>query len=396
MTKESHCLKILKNIYGGKESGKVWFEHLKTVLTTTMKYTQSKFDECIFFKDLTIFFIYTDDGIFVDPDPKTVSRRIHELSTVFEIENQGNLHEYLGIKIVQAKEGLMTMSQPHLINSILKDLNLVDESMAPRKGVKLKNLPSLTSRQIGPDTDGAPLDAPWHYRSIIGKLNFLEKSTRPDISFVVHQLARFVTNPKQSHGHAIKHLARYLLGTRDKGIVFNPNPPLSLTCHVNADFAGNWNHKEAPNNADTARSRSGFIVFFAGAPLFWQSKLQTVISLSTAESELIALSEASRFVKSMMYLIDELNDQGIEASSLPEVYCNIFEDNAAALEISKVPKVRPRTRHINVLYHHFRAEVQNNRVKIHPIKTDENLADVLTKQQAASLFMRHRKEILGW
>ena len=108
----------------------------------------------------------------------------------------------------------------------------------------------------------------------------------------------------------------------------------------------------------------------AGAPLFWQSKLQTVISLSTAKSELIALSEASRFVKSMMYLLDELNDQGIEASSLPEVYCNIFEDNAAALEISKVPKVRPRTRHINVLYHHFRAEVQNNRVKIHPIKTD--------------------------
>ena len=98
MTKESHCLKILKNIYGGKESGKVWFEHLKTVLTTTMKYTQSKFDKCIFFKDHTIFFIYTDDGIFVDPNPKTVSQRIHELSTVFEIENQGNLHEYLGIK----------------------------------------------------------------------------------------------------------------------------------------------------------------------------------------------------------------------------------------------------------------------------------------------------------
>ena len=188
MTKESHCLKILK--YGKKkESGKLWFEHLKTVLTITMKYTQSKFDECIFFKGNTLFFIYTDDVIFVDTDHNTVSQRIHELSTVFEIENQGNLHKYLGIKIVQSKEGMMTMSQPHLINSILNDLNLIDESMVPRKGVKLKNLPSLTSRQIGPDTDSNPLDVSWHYQSVIGKLNFLEKSTHPDTLFVVHQLA---------------------------------------------------------------------------------------------------------------------------------------------------------------------------------------------------------------
>ena len=62
------------------------------------------------------------------------------------------------------------MSPPHLINSILKDLNLIDKSMVPRKGVNLKN---LTSRQIGCDTVGIPLDAPWHYRFVIGKLNFL-------------------------------------------------------------------------------------------------------------------------------------------------------------------------------------------------------------------------------
>jgi hypothetical protein len=100
--------KDLKNIYGDKESGKVCFEHLRNVLTSTMKYTQSKFDECIFFKGNTIFFIYT---IFVDPNPSIVNQQVHELSTVLEIENQGDLHKYLGIKIVQSKEGMMTMSQ---------------------------------------------------------------------------------------------------------------------------------------------------------------------------------------------------------------------------------------------------------------------------------------------
>ena len=69
-----------------------------------------------------------------------------------------------------------------------------------------------------------------------------------------------------------------------------------------------------------------------------------------------------------MYLLDEVKESGIDVSSLPEVCCSIFEENAATLEILKVPKVKPRTRHINVLYHHFRSEVQNNRAKIHPMK----------------------------
>ena len=99
---------------------------------------------------------------------------------------------------------------------------------------------------------------------------------------------------------------------------------------------------------------------------------------------------------SITYILDEIKSRGVALSSTPEICCEIFEDNAAALEISRVPKVRPRTRHINVIYHHFRAEVANNRVKIRPIKTKEQLADILTKQQEASLFLTHRRHILGW
>ena len=61
-----------------------------------------------------------------------------------------------------------------------------------------------------------------------------------------------------------------------------------------------------------SRSRSGFIFVLAGAPLFWQSTLQTVISLSKAESELIALLEAAQILKSVMYLLDALLQEDIE------------------------------------------------------------------------------------
>jgi len=200
---------------------------------------------------------------------------------------------------------------------------------------------------------------------------------------------------KQSHGHAVKHLGRYLLGTRDRGLILQPQHPITLNCYVDADFCGTWDPLTAPNDPDIAQSHSGFIVFLAGAPLFWQSKLQSMIALSTAESELIALSEASKFVKSMTYLIDELHKRNITISIKPNFCCQIFEDNAAALEISKIPKIRPRTRHINILYHHFRSEAANNRVTIQPIKSYDNVADILTKQQNSSLFHEHRLKING-
>jgi hypothetical protein len=175
-----------------------------------------------------------------------------------------------------------------------------------------------------------------------------------------------------------KHLWRQ--GFRKNLFSTSLSPPCEF---VDADFCGTWDPLTAPNDPDTARSRSGFIVFLAGAPLFWQSKLQSMIALSMAESELIALSEASKFGKSMTYLIDELHNRNIIISIKPNFRCQIFEDNDAVLEISKIPKVRSCTRHINVLYHHFRSEAANNRATIEPIKSFDNVADILTKQQNA-------------
>jgi hypothetical protein len=40
------------------------------------------------------------------------------------------------------------------------------------------------------------------------------------------------------------------------------------------------------------------------------------------------------------------------------VHCKVFEDNEGAIEIAKVPKMRPRTKHLNIKYHHFREEVR--------------------------------------
>ena len=152
----------------------------------------------------------------------------------------------------------------------------------------------------------------------------------------------------------------------------------------------------AGNDPNTAKSRTGFVLKYANAPIFWQSKLQTQFALSSAEAEYIALSAATRYVKSLMYLLDEMREKGIQVVTTPTIHCTVFEDNSAALEIANVPKMRPRTRHINVVYHHFRNEVANGRIQVLPIGTKEQQGDLLTKQCDLTSFLRHRQSIMGW
>jgi hypothetical protein len=74
----------------------------------------------------------------------------------------------------------------------------------------------------------------------VGKLNYLEKGTHADISYIAHQCDRFTVGPKKEHGEAIRWLGRYLKGTCNKGLILRPDGISGLEVYVNADFVGNW------------------------------------------------------------------------------------------------------------------------------------------------------------
>ena len=183
----------------------------------------------------------------------------------------------------------------------------------------------------------------------------------------------------------------------DKGMFCDPEPSALFDCYVDADYCGNWNRSIAMENVDTARSRTGYIVTFGHCPLLWASCLQTKIALSTTEAEYIALSAALREVIPLIDLCAEAQQYGVPIPlDKPTVYCRLFEDNAGAYELATTPKMQPRTRHINVKYHHFRQYVDSNIIQICRIDTKEQVADFLTKQCVLSLFRKFRKSVLGW
>ncbi len=168
--------------------------------------------------------------------------------------------------------------------------------------------------------------------------------------------------------------------------------------YVDADFSRKWDPKNPEEDRDTARSRHGYIIImYMGCPLIWKSQLQTEIALSSTESEYNEISYALREVIPIMELLKEMQKYGfpIEATT-PHVKCKVFEDNSGALEMAKVHKYRPRTKHLNVKLHHFGDYAARKEITIHKIDTKDQLADYLTKPVSIDILLKLRKIVMGW
>ena len=387
------ALLLKKNLYGQKQAGRVWYNHLKQGLLK-VGFKQSSCDECLFYRNNVYFLVYVDDGIFCSPDSKAIKQAIQDLTKAgFDIENKGTISDYLGVHVEKLPSGKYKLSQPQLIKHLVQEL---EGDLAAMKNHKPTLVPALSSRILQRDEEGKPFSRAWHYRSIIGKLNFIEKSTRPDIAYATHQCARFCQDPKESHAKAILQLVRYLQHTSDQGLILDPKKDIALECYADADFAGNWNKITAPQDPSTAKSRTGYIIQYASCPLLWASKLQTQIALSTTEAEYIALSSALREVIPLIELLREMKRNKIDVFvTAPKIYCKAFEDNSGALELAKAPKLRPRTKHINIIYHHFREYVRDGSIQIFAIPTLKQLADICTKPLAQNMFIPFCKTIMG-
>ena len=196
----------------------MWYKYLESRLVQRAGFTKSKVDDCIFYKGNAIYILYTDDSVLFGPTQKERDNCIQDIQAAgLKITIEGDIKDFLGVNIEQRSDGTITFSQPHLIDKVLKALCLDDAKTTT------KDMPTASSKLLSRHTKSKAFDNSFHYRSVIGMLNYLDAGSRSDIAYGTHQCARFAADPKVEHGKAVRWLGQYLKGTRNKGMTFKPD-----------------------------------------------------------------------------------------------------------------------------------------------------------------------------
>ena len=153
------------------------------------------------------------------------------------LQDEGSIDKYLGVNIRQIDKDSFELTQPFLIERITTFLGIAD-------GKTNEKLTPVGKPLLNKDLFGVPRKYDWEYRGAIGMLTYLTGSVRPDIAMATHQCARFSVNPMRSHEQAVMRISRYLLSTKEKGMIYRPDSNRGIEVFVDADFAGGWDPED--------------------------------------------------------------------------------------------------------------------------------------------------------
>ena len=389
-------IKVKTSLYGDRRAANLWYKKIAATLTSSkLGYRVSEFDPCLFVRKDCIILLYVDDAILMGRDENAITKALSELKDEdYIFSRDGDFKSYLGIHIDHRDDGSIKMSQAHLARSLVDSTGLSDANNArtPSTGPLFRY------------NDSEPFDRSlFNYRSAIGIAQYLGNNTRPDCAYAINSCARFCVDPREPHGAAVKRLVRYIKGTAEEGLIIKPNlANLAIDCHVDADFAGNWD-KSDPEDASCVKSRTGYLITFADVPLVWKSKVQDHIALSTMESEYIALSTAMRTLLFIRALFGELCEHhNLAYGNKISKISTVFEDNRAAkiLATTDPPRLTPRSKSLAVRYHWFRSHLgvkkDGSGIIVQDVASALNKADFLTKALNHADFVANRLAVCGW
>jgi len=355
-TKDNKVCRLNKALYGLKQAPRAWQQYLGEILVKIGFSNLGDVDPSLYFRGSIIIGSHVDDLLVIGPSKADIIALRKELEKHLLVQDLGEVHYYLGIEIIRDPKGI-TLTQQGFITKVLNRFKLDDlvEYSTP--------LPQGCILESAKEGEKASLEDTRLYQQQIGSLMYLMTQTRPDISYPLGLLARFMSNPTRQHFLALNRLWGYLKRTKNYGLVYKARS-ISLIGYCDADWGG---------DRDTRRSTTGYIYLLGKTPISWASKLQKTVALSSCEAEYMALKEA---IKEQSYLRTIFNLISILG---PLYSTRIYTDSQSAMALAKNPIYLPRTKHIDIQYHYIREALVNKLTELVFIPTSQQLADYLTK-----------------
>jgi hypothetical protein len=389
--------KLLRSLYALRRAPKLWFEKL-TAHLKSMGLKNSPNSPCLFIGTIipgespVYVGIYVDDIIYFSPSTSVEKKCESLLSTIGNVDFMGQVTHFLGIEFAWNTDTTgnlhVSLTQQSFVETLLDNLEITIESTSHfntpyRSGQPIDSIPFM--EMSSSDRDKLRLK----YHSLVGSLNWLAHTTRPDLSRVVSLLAQHQSLPSPGHYKAALYVVKYLATTKQLGIYFSSFRESVLQSFLHFSLQQsllsmsdtNWGPQDATLsnvNQDlplfVSRSMSAFYIDLF-CPLHWLSKRQTVTAASSAEAEIYATDECVRFLLDIVQL---LNFLGVKDIFMPAPNL-IYNDNKACVNWSKTYTSKG-LQHIQKKENRVRENVSTRFVKICTVAGKTNLADLFTKE----------------
>eukprot|EP00253_Pinus_taeda_P020956 PITA_20956 len=334
---EHKVCRLKKSLYGLKQAPRAWYSRIDSYLL------ENGFEKCegepsLYIKEkdgkILIVVLYVDDVIFIG----------------IEVEQNGN-----GIFISQEK----------YVNEVLERFNMQESKAAIT--------PTVIGLKLSKKDSSKDFD-PSLYKSIVGSLMYLT-ATKPHVMHAVSLISRFMERPKEAHWQAAKMILRYVKGTKRFGILYTTSECSDLIGYTDSDWAG---------SVDDRKSTSGYVFHIGSGAISWASNKQPIVALSIVEAEYVAAIAGACQAVWMRRMLRSLGQEKAKGTM-------IFCDNSLAILLSKNSVFHMRTKHIDTKFHYMRELVNNGEIVLKHCRTQEHVADILTKPLGQKSFEFLRK-----
>ena len=367
-------VKLDRSLYGLKQAGRVWWQ-LLTGFLLEWGFKQSSIDVCLYTHtsptgSILWLLVWVDDTIIVDDDEGLRERFVTDLGTRFPIEDKHELEWILGVKIARNRTTRsLTLSQELYINDLVGRHAPLIDGLTKRFDSPADPKVSLSPEQ-SPETGSSEWERMQRHRAdymaLVGAYLWLANVSRPELSYIASQLARFVSNPGAVHYSAAIRVLLYLQGSSSRVLRFQPNSARPFRVFVDSDWA-------------TKFSVSGAVFEVMGCIVHWFSKTQRSVSLSSTEAEWFAAMVAAR---EGMYFRDLLNELGVPLLGATA----LRSDNKSVRELSLDSIAFKKTKHILRAAYFLRDLCDRLYFTVIWIAGTQNPADLFTKVHDLSTF----------
>ena len=323
----------------------------------------------------TIVAVATDDMALTSKRKADAENFKLQIKKHWEITDHGPIKWFLGFEIKRDRRSrTIAINQRAYIENMVEKFSLTNAKrvltpMDPNVQFSVDQCPSTTNQLAR--MKGIP------YSEAIGSVLWPVVVSRPDAAYAIGILAQFIQNPGLAHWEALKRLITYLGSTKDYWLTFGGHSKTLVEGYCDADWASN-KHRH---------SISGYSFHFGCGAVSWSSKKQNIIALSSTEAEYIAQTHAAKEALWLRSFVEE-----VRGGSQGPMKINC--DNQGAIALAKDNKFHSRTKHIDLRFHFIREAVQDKKITVSYIPTEENPSDVLTKALAKPKFQRF-VEMLG-